>query len=75
MSIRLAVLGAGRIGQVHARAIAENDTAMLAAIANLIAAAANAIVSMTHAVGVSVEVEIGIVGYSDDARQDVIAIE
>ena len=43
MSVRIAVLGAGRIGQVHARAIAENDTAMLAAIADPIVAAANAV--------------------------------
>jgi myo-inositol 2-dehydrogenase/D-chiro-inositol 1-dehydrogenase len=43
MSVRIAVLGAGRIGQVHARAIAGHDTAVLTAIADPIAAAANAI--------------------------------
>ena len=34
-----------------------------------------AVVSIAHAVGVSVEGEIGIVGYSDDAKQDVTATE
>jgi myo-inositol 2-dehydrogenase/D-chiro-inositol 1-dehydrogenase len=43
MSVRIAVLGAGRIGQVHARAIAGHDAAVLTAIADPIAAAANAI--------------------------------
>ncbi|MGB1864428.1 MAG: inositol 2-dehydrogenase [Candidatus Puniceispirillum sp.] len=43
MSVRIAVLGAGRIGQVHARAIAGHDAAILTAIADPIAAAADAI--------------------------------
>jgi myo-inositol 2-dehydrogenase/D-chiro-inositol 1-dehydrogenase len=43
MSVRIAVLGAGRIGQVHARAIAGHDAAVLTAIADPVAAAANAI--------------------------------
>ena len=43
MSVRIAVLGAGRIGQVHARAIAGHDAAVLTAIADPIAAAADAI--------------------------------
>ena len=43
MSVRIAVLGAGRIGQVHARAIAGHDAAVLAAIADPIVAAANVI--------------------------------
>ena len=32
MPIRFAILGAGRIGQVHARAVAGNDDAVLAAV-------------------------------------------
>jgi len=43
MSVRIAVLGAGRIGQVHARAIAGHDAAVLTAIADPIAVAADAI--------------------------------
>jgi myo-inositol 2-dehydrogenase/D-chiro-inositol 1-dehydrogenase len=43
MTIRFAVLGAGRIGQVHARAIAATQGATLAAIADPVAAAASRI--------------------------------
>jgi myo-inositol 2-dehydrogenase/D-chiro-inositol 1-dehydrogenase len=42
MTIRFAVLGAGRIGQVHARAISSTDGATLVAVADPIAAAAQA---------------------------------
>ncbi|MDD7971894.1 inositol 2-dehydrogenase [Roseinatronobacter alkalisoli] len=42
MTTRFAVLGAGRIGQVHARAIAQVDGAALVAIADPISAAAEA---------------------------------
>ena len=42
MSLRFAVLGAGRIGQVHARAIASVDGAELIAIAEPFEAAAKA---------------------------------
>ena len=41
MSIRFAILGAGRIGQVHARAVDGNDKAVLAAtwpLAEIVAA-------------------------------------
>jgi len=41
--IRFAILGAGRIGQVHARAVSGNDNAVLAAISDPVAAAAAAI--------------------------------
>ncbi len=40
MFIRLAILGAGRIGQVHARAIDGNDKAVLAAVFDPVEAAA-----------------------------------
>jgi len=43
MPIRFAILGAGRIGQVHARAVSGNDNAVLAAISDPVAAAAAAI--------------------------------
>ena len=43
MSIRFAILGAGRIGQVHACAVAGNDSATLAAVYDPVAAAAAAI--------------------------------
>ena len=45
MPVRLAILGAGRIGQVHARAIAANDTAELVAVHDPVATAADAILS------------------------------
>ena len=44
MSKRFAILGAGRIGQVHARAIDDNEIAILGAIYDPLAAAADAIV-------------------------------
>ena len=40
MSIRFAILGAGRIGQVHARAVDGNDKAVLAAVFDPLEAAA-----------------------------------
>lgn len=43
MTLRFAILGAGRIGQVHARAVAATDGATLVAIADPVAAAAQAV--------------------------------
>ena len=43
MSIRFAILGAGRIGQVHARAVSGNDDAVLAAISDPVEAAARSV--------------------------------
>ncbi len=43
MQINFAILGAGRIGQVHARAVADNVDAVLRAVADPIALAANAV--------------------------------
>ena len=40
MSIRFAIIGAGRIGQVHARAVNGNDKAVLAAVFDPMEAAA-----------------------------------
>ena len=43
MSVRFAVLGAGRIGQVHARAVSTEPAATLVAVADPVAAAAEAV--------------------------------
>ena len=45
MRIRFALLGAGRIGQVHAKAISNDSNARLVAVADVFADAANAVVS------------------------------
>ena len=45
MKKKLAVLGAGRIGQVHARAIASNESAELAAVFDPVQQAAEAVTS------------------------------
>lgn len=45
MTLRFAILGAGRIGQVHARAVASTHGATLVAIADPVAAAAEAVAS------------------------------
>ena len=46
MPIRFAILGAGRIGQVHARAVAGNDDAVLAAVFDPVAEGASAILAL-----------------------------
>ena len=43
MSIRFAILGAGRIGKVHARAVDGNDKAVLAAVFDPVEAAAGSV--------------------------------
>jgi len=55
MTVRFALLGAGRIGKVHAKAIAHNGEARLAAVSDAIAAAAAAIASSTGAEVASIE--------------------
>jgi len=45
MTISFAVLGAGRIGQVHARAISENPDAQLVAVADVFADAAQGVIA------------------------------
>ena len=47
MVTKLALLGAGRIGKVHAKAIAEDKRAKLVAVADAFADAANAIAAQT----------------------------
>ena len=64
MSIRFAILGAGRIGQVHARAVAGNDNAILAAVYDPVAAAASSISDQYGAEVRTVE-EIAVAGDID----------
>ena len=45
MKKNLAILGAGRIGQVHARAIASNESAVLAAVYDPVEAAVQSVVN------------------------------
>lgn len=45
MALRFALLGAGRIGQVHAQAISSNPTATLAAVADAVVDIANSLVA------------------------------
>ena len=45
MTIRFALLGAGRIGQVHARAVTSNSQALLVAVAEVSEDAANSVIS------------------------------
>ena len=45
MKKNLAILGAGRIGQVHARAIASNESAVLAAVYDPVEAAVKSVVN------------------------------
>ncbi len=53
--VRLGLLGAGRIGQTHARSIAADEGARLLAVADPVEAAAAAVVRMTGAHAVSAE--------------------
>ncbi len=50
MSMRFAILGAGRIGQVHARAVAGNEKAVLAAVFDPVEAAATSFAEQYGAV-------------------------
>lgn len=68
MTVRIAVLGAGRIGRVHADAIATVEDARLIAIADPVAAAAEA-VSARHGCAVR---DIDAIAASDDV--DAVAI-
>ena len=43
MSLRFAILGAGRIGHVHARAVSGNDDAVLAVISDPIESSARSV--------------------------------
>ena len=55
MSLRIAVLGAGRIGQVHANAIASNPNATVIAVADAIPKVAEALASRTGSSVLSIE--------------------
>jgi len=45
MTLRIAILGAGRIGQVHAKAVTYSPTAKLVAVADAFEASANALIA------------------------------
>ena len=49
MNVRFALLGAGRIGHVHARAVAGNDNATLATVYDPVSAAASSIADQYEA--------------------------
>jgi myo-inositol 2-dehydrogenase/D-chiro-inositol 1-dehydrogenase len=66
MTMRFAVLGAGRIGRVHAKAIASTDGAVLVAVADPIAAAAESLAA-THSCAIRTIDEI-------EAADDVDAV-
>ena len=65
--VRLGLLGAGRIGQTHARSIAAAAGARLVAVADPVAAAASTVVRMTGARAVSAEELL-----NDDAIEGVL---
>lgn len=62
MPIRFAILGVGRIGWVHARAVGNNNDAVLAAVFDPVAEAASAISAQYGVAMRSVE-EIGAADY------------
>ena len=49
MTIKFGLLGAGRIGQTHAKAVASNEGALIAAVADPIEAAAKSIADQYNA--------------------------
>ncbi|MCC5954572.1 MAG: inositol 2-dehydrogenase [Natronohydrobacter sp.] len=76
---RFAVLGAGRIGQVHARAIASVDGAGLVAIADPVAAAAESVatkygcdIRTIEAIEASVDVDAVVICTPTDTHADLI---
>ena len=79
MTVRIAVLGAGRIGQVHARAIASVPGASLVAIADPVAAAAQSVhdtwgceVRSIDAIAGSADVDAVIICTPTDTHADLI---
>ncbi|NVK31398.1 MAG: inositol 2-dehydrogenase [Gammaproteobacteria bacterium] len=79
MSIRIALLGAGRIGQVHAKAIAFSRGAQLAAVADAYPEAAQRIAdqygcqtSTVEALIASAEIDAVLIATSTDTHADLI---
>ena len=79
MTVRFAVLGAGRIGQVHARAVASVPGATLVAVADAVAAAAEALhaahgceVRDIDAIAASGDVDAVIICTPTDTHADLI---
>ncbi len=79
MTLRFAILGAGRIGQVHARAVAGTPGATLVAIADPVAAAAEAIraaygcdIRTIDAIAASGDVDAVVICTPTDTHADLI---
>ena len=79
MSLNFAILGAGRIGQVHARAVASTPGARLVAIADPVAAAAEAVktqygcdIRTIDAIEASADVDAVVICTPTDTHADLI---
>jgi len=79
MAVRFAILGAGRIGQVHSRAVAETEGAKLVAIADPVAAAAEKVrdtygcdIRTIDQIAKSKDVDAVIIGTPTDTHADLI---
>jgi myo-inositol 2-dehydrogenase/D-chiro-inositol 1-dehydrogenase len=79
MTVRFGLLGAGRIGKVHAKAVAGDPRAKLVAVADPLAAAANAI-AVTHgcevrtieAIATARDIDAVIIGTPTNTHADLI---
>ncbi len=81
MTVRFALLGAGRIGKVHARAIAADPHATLVAIADAAAEAASALAGSTGAavrsideIAISADVDAVLICTPTDTHADLIEL-
>jgi myo-inositol 2-dehydrogenase / D-chiro-inositol 1-dehydrogenase len=79
MTLRFAILGAGRIGQVHARAVAGTPGAKLVAIADPVAAAAEAVkaaygcdIRTIDAIEASADIDAVVICTPTDTHADLI---
>ena len=79
MTLRFAILGAGRIGQVHARAVAGTPGAKLVAIADPVASAAQAVkaaygcdIRSIDAIAASADVDAVVICTPTDTHADLI---
>ena len=77
--IKIGLLGCGRIGQVHAKTIAQTEGATVAAVADAFAAPAEALAAQTGAVTLSSEdliassdVDAVVIGTPTDTHYDLI---
>ena len=79
MTVRFGLLGAGRIGKVHARAITGNPDARLVAVADAVAAAAEALaaqygaeVRTIEAIEAAADVDAVVICTPTDTHADLI---